>query len=516
MILYGQKNYSYPVFAPPFSQTIINVPPYLKINNTFIYPGENNNLTSLSFTSNKRGGDTSKITFSKLEIPISVGDTIQLFINNKSIYQGYIEQYKITKNIEYTIVPEWAKLNNLIISGGIVIEATLPIREVVFSLKNFITKMNIGFIPNKINLPSDVFITIATMGKTIAEILDECEKELPPGYNWSVQNGIFNFAPIQETTSGLLNWYNTEFSESEFEEDFADIFTETSVWMKTKDAEGNSYDRSVGVVGEKPPYPPIEIKKLLGVKQNKLQFPYTLADEDALNIAYNLLLNQFIPSKIAIKNLNYEKKLPKILFNYKVYGKPKSSLCIRFTRSGGGNSIGSNLPYTGGQIFNVGSRVGTSIKLDNPFNFNFKNNRVYQEYCNVSGIIENVFINYKSINNISNFTITDGINVIPIIGNSNKATINLSSLNILKRDLSIICTDLEDDSFSFIDIFITFKDCSEINSGSLRKIVFTMDSNFIFKANIDIAPIGMVLNGYLWSEQQKIKQLEAILNLEGA
>lgn len=506
------KSYNYSNIIPQFIESNLRSPAYLIINNFTIYPNDNQFLSFIDIKVNKRGGDTSKIKFSAQNLPIKIGDKVDFFVNNKKQYTGYIEQEKYINEIfELIIIPEWSRLRYSIVSGGIVLEETLPIITIVKSLFPLIVQQDIGVSLSKVIIPIEYEITISTMGKNIVDILDECENALPQGYVWGVINNTFFFFLQNEEPKILLNWRLNDFSNSNINEDFSQIYTQTSVFVQEKDPDNNTQNRSIGIVGSGGNYPLIPFFQQIGVKMNKLEFPFEIQTNKALDFAYNLLQNQYVPVDIKIQNLNFSQKFPIILEGVTVLSKPQTFLTKRFSKIST-NLINSQFNSFGGFIQKTNKATSTNTLVSDIYEFNLSDNLLFLEYCNGSEQITNLVIEYISSETQVIFRITDGEISKSIAGSFGKAIINFKGVLINKRRLKIECIT-KSASFGYKDVFVTFTNAQTIFNGNIRKINYKMDNKFIFSIDLEIANLGTVMNGYLFKENKKIEKLSDILSL---
>lgn len=512
MVRYFNSPFVKPNLIPTYSSIPRNEPPYLKINNLKIYPNSDNFLSSINIKVNKRGGDTSKLKFSAQSIPSKIGDRVQLFVNDQLQYTGFVDQQKFTNNLfEITVIPEWAKLGYSIVSGGIVVEETITIVDLVNSLFPYIIEQGIGIGYKAITIPKEYTITTSTMGKTILELLDECEQALPAGFVWGVVKNYFFFFQQSEIPTNLLNWRLGDFSDSQVNEDFGNIYTQTSVFMKEKDEEGNEQNRSLGIVGAGGDYPKIPFYDLIGVKMNKLELPNIGSTIKSLEYAYNLLQNQFLPIDISIKDLNFQQKLPKILTPYSIYTKPQPLLSERFVK---GKKLIVNDQYNsvGGYIQTVDTPVEYNEGFDDFYIFDLSKDTSYLNFCDGSESVQELYIEYYSTEQLVIFQVTDGTNTIECMGSFGVAKINLSSYNINKRKLQIEClTKANNFNYNFVNV--TFVNAQKVYSANIREILFKMDNKFNFSVDLKIANINTVLSGYLFKENKKLERLEEILSL---
>ncbi|MGL6021787.1 MAG: hypothetical protein ACRC0A_01580 [Chitinophagaceae bacterium] len=509
---YNFNSFGFANPLPIYREILVHEPPYIKIRNFKVYPNDKEFLSSFSFIINKRGGDTSKIKFATKNIPITLGDNIEFYVQDRLVYTGYIEQDSIqNESYELTIVPTWSRLRYSIVSGGIVLETEIAIIDLVRSLFPYIIEQGIGISENRVIIPRELTIRTSSMGKNIVEILDECEDSLPAGYCWGVINNVFFFNLQNEVPNKVLNWRTNDFSDSTVAEDFSNIFTQTSVFVKEKDGDGNEVVRSLGIVGNGGDYPPLPFSSKVAIKMNKYEFPFEIPKKEALDYAYHLLLNQFTPINIKIKDFNVNNKVVNILDPICVYSKPVRNLSKYFSKV---NSEIQNELFNsvGGYIQRTNDPLGTFTFFDDNKVFDFSSNREYIEYCNSCENIELVNIEYESEINEIIFTVTDGNTSINVAGSFGFAKINLTRYNFNKRKLRVVCTS-ESSQFYYKFIYITFSHAQFISIGNVRKITYKMDNKFNISVDLEIAKIGTVLNGYLFRENKKMERLSTILSL---
>ena len=82
---------------------------YIKINDNIYAENAYNSYLSYEFTVNKRGGDTSKVSFSMPLNYFNINDKVEYYLNGKKRFAGYIESID-NAGLNLSIIPIWGKL----------------------------------------------------------------------------------------------------------------------------------------------------------------------------------------------------------------------------------------------------------------------------------------------------------------------------------------------------------------------------------------------------------------------
>ena len=110
-----------------------------------------------------------------------------------------------------------------------------------------------------------------------------------------------------------LNWYNNDFSDSEYEEDSGDLVSRYVIKMKdnilTDEGELEDVYRTLPkIVGADPLYPAIPLETEIGIKTDLFEIDYKLETYDlAYQFAYQFLTNQVKKQTVQIKSINSSK-----------------------------------------------------------------------------------------------------------------------------------------------------------------------------------------------------------------
>ena len=283
---------------------------YIKINGNIYSENAYNTYSSYEFKVNKRGGDVSKVSFSTPLNYFNINDKVEYYLNGKKRFAGYVESID-NAGLNLSIIPIWGKLLHQYIQGDLILEATKGALDIVLSLREKIEEMNIIFDEKNITLNNDKQITMSFSGKNISDILDEVEENLSDTWCWGADfNGYFYFKEFSDIPTKKLNWHNNDFSDSEYEEDSADLVSRYIIKMKDTltDDEGNEeevYRTLPKIVGADKLYPQIPLEKEIGIKTDIFEIEYKLENYDlAYKFAYQFLTNQTKKEIVKIKTLN--------------------------------------------------------------------------------------------------------------------------------------------------------------------------------------------------------------------
>ena len=261
---------------------------YIKIND-IIYK----NYSSYEFKINKRGGDSSKISFNTPVNYFNINDRVEYYLKGKKRFAGYIESID-NSGLNLNIIPIWGKLTYQYIQGDLILESTKGALDIVLSLKEKIEEMKIIFDERNISLNNDIKITMSFSGKNISDILDDVEDNLSANWCWGVDfDNNFYFREFSDIQSKKLNWYLNHFSNSEYEEDSSDLFSRYIIKMKDSIIDDNNqeiYRTLPKIVGGDKLYPPIAIENEIGIKTEIFKLEYKLENYDlAYDLAYRFL-----------------------------------------------------------------------------------------------------------------------------------------------------------------------------------------------------------------------------------
>ena len=286
---------------------------YIKINDNIYAENAYKTYSAYEFKVNKRGGDTSKVSFNTPLNYFNINDRVEYYLKGKKRFAGYVESID-NAGLNLTIIPVWGRLTYQYIQGDLILEATKGALDIVLSLQAKIEEMGIIFDRKNITLTNDTQITMSFSGRSISDILDEVEENLSASWCWGVDfDNNFYFKEFSEIPNKDLNWYNNDFSDSEYEEDSGDLVSRYIVKLKDKliDEEGNTeevYKTLPKIVGADTLYPPIPLEREIGIKTELFEIPYRLDTYDlAYQEAYKFLTNQVKKEIINIKKINSSK-----------------------------------------------------------------------------------------------------------------------------------------------------------------------------------------------------------------
>lgn len=283
---------------------------YIKINDNIYAENAYNSYLSYEFIVNKRGGDTSQVSFSMPLNYFSINDKVEYYLNGKKRFAGYIESID-NAGLNLSIIPIWGKLLYQYIQGDLILESTKGALDIVLSLREKIEEMGIIFDEKNITLNNDKEITMSFSGKNISDILDEVEESMSDTWCWGVDfDGYFYFKEFSDIPSRKLNWHNNDFSDSDYEEDSADLVSRYIIKMKDVIIDDEGVEKEVyrtlpKIVGADELYPAIHLEKEIGIKTDIFEIEYKLENYDlAYEFAYKFLTSQTKKETVKIKGLN--------------------------------------------------------------------------------------------------------------------------------------------------------------------------------------------------------------------
>lgn len=491
---------------------------YIRIGNKEFYTNTQETFYSFEFKLNKRGGESGTIKFVKPFSAFKIGDTVECKIEGKKIFYGLVEKIEdYGKTIK--VIPLWGRLEYIYITDTLVFEETKNIRELVLGLAGKIREAGIKFNSKLIELPEDsnmvkYEITTEMGGKNILEILEELEEELPSVYNFGVDaGGTFFFKAFAENKEDRIDWHTGDFSESEIEEDYSELYSQYLVKHKRYNADGESedaYDVLKWIVGSSQkdnPYIPIQsLVDKVGVKTKVFEYNFQSDVEEAYKYAYDLLKKQASIFSITISDLNYKKKKVDINQCLEVICKPVENYFVDI-ELGYSNTSTIGFWSDGGEIMKIGYPIGWA-KHENVFLgvLYFTDQPDWTEICNRTLKIKTLECRYYSAQSSNKFYITDGKETEIVYGSGGVLKANVYKFN--KRDLKVIS---ENPSVVFYKAFVLFEQGSDRKVLNVRELTYKYSKG---KTTVDLtlAELKTVLVGYMHAQNKRLKTLENLLS----
>ena len=487
---------------------------YIKIND-IIYK----NYSSYEFKINKRGGDSSKISFNTPVNYFNINDRVEYYLKGKKRFAGYIESID-NSGLNLNIIPIWGKLTYQYIQGDLILESTKGALDIVLSLKEKIEEMKIIFDERNISLNNDIKITMSFSGKNISDILDDVEDNLSANWCWGVDfDNNFYFREFSDIQSKKLNWYLNHFSNSEYEEDSSDLFSRYIIKMKDSIIDDNNqeiYRTLPKIVGGDKLYPPIAIENEIGIKTEIFKLEYKLENYDlAYDLAYRFLTNQSKKETVKLKNFNIEKQDININECVECILKPTNNFyqIIDFNDF---TIIESDL-----------NKLYSSDIIDIDENIEYRKypnykqqesvaladiDRYYKNICNQSYNIIKIVIFFSNGNNNENkkistiFQIEDKEHIQRKYCTNGFGVFDVRGYD--KRDI-IITSESRNVLY---DKFICFFDIgSRVVNMNIRTIDYKFANNAL-NVDLQLAKMNVKLTNYLYEEEKKLKHLEDLLS----
>ena len=503
---------------------------YIKINENIYAENAYNTYSSYEFKVNKRGGDVSKVSFNTPFNYFNINDKVEYYLNGVKRFAGYIESID-NAGLNLSIIPIWGRLLHQYIQGDLILESTKGALDIVLSLKEKIEEMGIIFDEKNITLNNDKQITISFSGKNISDILDEVEESLSDTWCWGVDfDGYFYFKEFSDIPSGRLDWHNNDFSDSEYEEDSADLVSRYIIKMKDTltDDEGNEeevYRTLPKIIGADKLYPEIHLEKEIGIKTDIFEIEYKLETYDlAYKFAYQFLTNQTKKEVVKIKKLNSKKQDLNVNECIECILKPTNNFyqIIDFNDFTQSESRLNEL-YSS-DILDIDEQIEyrkyPNYKQQQSVSLS-EIDRYYKQICNQSYNITKIVIffsngieenNLNSHNNKSNVSavfevedkehfqrkyFTNGFGVFDVRGyDKRNITITSERGNIL------------------YDKFICFFDAgSRVVAMNIRTIDYKFD-NSTLNIDLELSKMNVSLTNYLYKQEERRKNLEKVLSSE--
>ena len=275
---------------------------YIKINDNIYAENSSKTFSEFEFIVNKRGGEGGTIKFNYPVDYIKPNDKVELYINGKLKFAGYVE-YIDGASKELSIIPIWAKLTYQYIAGSLILEETKGALDVVKDMRRFIEEAGIIYDESKITLDNLTLVKTEYSGKCVADILDLVEEELSENWCWGVDfNNTFFFLEASDKPTKILNWFNNDFTDSEYEKDTSELVTRYVCKIK----EGNGSRTLSKIVGGDKDYPPIPLEEEIGIKVDLYETDYTFTQEQYKEVydrAYKVLNRQAIKEVVKLSNI---------------------------------------------------------------------------------------------------------------------------------------------------------------------------------------------------------------------
>lgn len=498
---------------------------YIKINDNIYAENAYKTYNSYEFKVNKRGGESGKVTFNVPVNYFNINDRVEYYLKGKKRFAGYVESID-NAGLVLTIIPVWGKLTYQYIQGDLILEATKGALDIVLSLQEKIEEMGIIFDIKNITLTNDKKITMAFSGRSISDILDEVEENLSASWCWGVDfDNNFYFKEFSEVPTQKLNWYNNDFSDSEYKDDSGDLVSRYVIKMKdnilTDEGELEEVYRTLPkIVGADPLYPAIPLEQEIGIKTEVFEIDYKLETYDlAYQFAYQFLTNQVKKEIINIKNINSSKIDIDI------------NECIRCTLKPT-NNFYQVIDFNEFTI--IESRLNQLyssdiLDINEPIEYrkypNYKQqqsvalvdiDRYYKEVCNQCYNITKIVIFFSDGNPESRgakvsavFQIEDREHVQRKYCADGFGVFDIQGYD--KRDIIIT----SERGNILYEKFICFFDVgSRIIDMNVRTIDYKFENNTL-NIDLELAKMNVKLTNYLYDQEEKRKHLEELLSYSG-
>lgn len=500
---------------------------YIRIGTDEFYTNSYDTFSSFEFKLNKRGGESATIKFVKMYGQYKIGDTVEAKINGKKIFRGVIEKIE-DYGLTIKAIPLWGKLSFVYVTDSLELEETKNIYEYLIGLADKIREAGIKFNPILIEVPANqnmvkYEITTSMAGKSILELLEEVEEELPSTYNFGVnEGGTFYFKQFSEVKEKSLNWHNGDFSDNEVEEDYSELYSRYVVKHKRYSATGedeDAYDVLKWIVGgedkkradgtiELNPYPPIAyLTELVGIKTKVFEYNFQSDVEEAYNYAYDLLKRQEPIISLNVEDLNYLKKDININECVECILKPIENFYEDFNLSySTAHTITNNM--RSGELMKIGYAVGYAKERNaNIGILDFSKQYGYNDVCNRTLDIYEIRCEYYSSRSQDKFYITDAYgNSKVVYGGGGSLKVNIKGFN--KRSLKVIA---DNSNVVFNKMRAYFTQGSRKLLLNVREMEYSY-SKGVTSVSLKLAEMKTVLTGYMHAQNKRIKTLENLLS----
>lgn len=506
-----------------FIQVNISKDNYIKINNDEYYTNSSKTFKYFEFKLNKRGGESGHIEFVKPFGEYKIGDAVEVKINGQKIFYGVIE--KVTdfgRSID--VIPMWGKLGWVYITDTLVFEETQGIYELLLSMADKIRESGVKFNPHLIEIPQNqnmvkYNITTEMGGKSVLEILEEIEEELPSSYNFGVDaGGTFYFKSFKESAQYKLDWYQGDFNHSSVDLDYSELYSQYVVKHKRYNALGESedaYDVLKWIVGSdqvingvKNPYPVIPaLQDAVGVKTKTFEYNFQSDEQEAYEYAYDLLKRQVPIEAVDIKDFNYKRKRVEINDCVDITMKPTENFYVDFILGYASYKTISN-HVGGGELMKVGLPVGYSKEVNGFMGILDLNKQPgYLEICNRTLDISELIVYYYSSQSTNKFYVRDNYgNFKTVYSGGGRLVVDLRGFN--KR--SVLITS-EAKAVVYYKARAFFSQGSDLKTMNIREIKYKYESG-VTSVDLRLAKLNTVLTGYMHAQNKRLETLEDLLS----
>ena len=101
---------------------------YIKINDNIYAENAYKTYSAYEFKVNKRGGDTSKVSFNTPLNYFNINDRVEYYLKGKKRFAGYVESID-NAGLNLTIIPVWGRLTYQYIQGDLILIEFKPLNN---------------------------------------------------------------------------------------------------------------------------------------------------------------------------------------------------------------------------------------------------------------------------------------------------------------------------------------------------------------------------------------------------
>lgn len=484
---------------------------YIIINKDTYVAGASESFSEYKFVLNRQGGANSYIKFAKIFGNYILNDSVEYYIDDRKVWAGYVSTVQ-DNGLNIQCVPLWYKLTNQTIQGALILESTLSVYDAVVSLQSKIEDIGINFVA-----PDDIYktynVTTSFGGRNIADILDTIKEACPSTTVWGVDvNNIFYFKSFSEEAIDVLDWYENDFSDSDYSRDASGLYTGYVIKRKKFNSEDN--ETLPEIVGETLFDPPAFITEI-GKRIGLFEYPYSLSGNNvAYNYAYHILMKQVIKETITLKKVhrhilinNAYKCILKPIENY--YRDIDIGIKVDAKRNVHNFLLNDNL-------FNINDVIG-SFELAPGIDTVISGlplkevDAYYKIACNECTEIYSINLVWKStiagvvIHNCI-INVSDGTRNKDFYSVNNRAVLDVRGFD--KRRI-VISADIEEITFESMRVY--FVQGSTVKTQNVINIDYIY-KNGILEVNAKLSALNSKNISYFFNEQEKIKKLEQLFS----
>lgn len=278
---------------------------------SFFVGQDDSPLIGINFENNLKGCGAGSLTFSNLDFPIDADDYVLIYFKGTLYYRGIVDITPDPKGGECTLIPAWNRFDKTLHNEAFTTKTIAQIMQTVIEAHD----QDTGILWNAllVDTGSSTTYTITYSYENITKIFDDLVDGRLSGRHWGVDKDNYFFClPLGTSVADVLYYGDKPaYTDITVERDYQGIeATRYQVFKKTSAVAGTA--TRIGQVGYSAPYPPLEIEKLVKIKEDRITAPEVLSDTLALDWAYAKLGIQQVKETITLNNVDLDRYEPTI------------------------------------------------------------------------------------------------------------------------------------------------------------------------------------------------------------